>query len=221
MYERLFLLLREHDADIVNCNYWNDENPKKNQVYNEILSKQVFLPLLLEDKISSHIWKNLFKAELFQGVSFPLGYTAQDMLVMPEVFIRAGIVVRTSEQLYFYNYSREDNNSNLKSNLLVGTIARAKAFEERYIISDHYKFDNRFQILKKAVRFTIASYCRQWLGLNSHFTKDYVGFHMFVKNYFKVILRTQEISLIEKFAIVLLRMNPGFFVSICKFFRIR
>lgn len=102
MYEKLLELCLKYEADIARCKSFTNEHEifeEESQV--TVLEKREFMPLILEDEISSHIWKNLYKKEAFRDIIFPKGYVAQDMMVFHKIANNANKIVETNEKLYY------------------------------------------------------------------------------------------------------------------------
>ena len=61
------------------------------------------LELLFQDRlIKNYLWNKLYKRKLFDGVSFPVGRTFEDILTLPEVFGRAKTVYVAGDITYHY-----------------------------------------------------------------------------------------------------------------------
>ena len=108
MAETLLHSLKEHNADIVNCQFADHDSSgntwKKGYSYSPIICGQdQALWLLLKDKqVTNHVWRNLYKRTLFQDIRFPEGKVFEDIIVMPQIFLKAEKFVFLSEELYYY-----------------------------------------------------------------------------------------------------------------------
>ena len=114
MAETLLRALEAHSADMVNCqfNHYRSAEDIAPRGYDHaplVCETMEALRLLLADKqVTNHVWRNLYKAELFVDIRFPEGKFFEDIVVTPQIFAKAGKVVFLSDALYQY---RENRNS--------------------------------------------------------------------------------------------------------------
>lgn len=106
MYEYLMGGIEAYGADICCCDY-TQHGGRANLFYHspdtEVLSQNEALLLLLEDKLmQNHVWNKLFEARLFESISFPVGFTFEDVAVSYRLFERATRVVRLTDAKYNY-----------------------------------------------------------------------------------------------------------------------
>ena len=107
MYALLYDAYVVSGADIVQCGYYlhlQNGNIQKCAVgKNERWGTREALELLFQDRlIKNYLWNKLYKRKLFDGVSFPVGRTFEDILTLPEVFGRAKTVYVAGDITYHY-----------------------------------------------------------------------------------------------------------------------
>lgn len=107
MYESLFRLMVEADADISVFSHYKEKQGKtivnnssgKVSVY----TRDEALRALVEDKrIRNYVWDKLFKRNLFKDISFPLNRVFEDIAISYRVFYRAKKVVVQDTPKYHY-----------------------------------------------------------------------------------------------------------------------
>lgn len=222
-FEKLLIQAKEKNADISRCQSTTSEDedvtPQKIEI--KTMYKQEFMPLILTDRISSHLWKNIFKKELFKDIYFPENYSAHDMRVFHKIANRAENLVETNEKLYYYYENRPDNMSNNPKGMFKGTIGRAMAFYERYMLAETEYPEVEEELLKKVVRYTIASFCRAENSVDSiYFKEELLTLENFLFNKKKVIKNSASIILGEKIAVNLILLNSKIFMRLIKYFNL-
>lgn len=221
MYKNLLKLAMENKADMVRCEFLENENePNVKESTTQILKKNKFMPLILTDIVSSHMVICIFSRKLFDQLEFPIGYIAEDMMIFHLLAGRANKLVMTNKQLYYYYNERVDNISNSTELKFDNTMHRAIAFKNRYIYSiDRYP-DVQDDILKRTVRFILASFCRvpKNLKKDSKDSNDMNILYNFINYYETAIISSKSISIIEKISIKLILLNRTFFIRLCRVF---
>lgn len=143
MYEKMYNLLKENNADICICNAFNAK--EINAQINSgiiVLEHHQFILDILENRISSHLWNKLFKAELFKDLRIPEDDIAGDLSVMHILFDRADKIVSTDEMLYNY-YINPNSVTTNPINLIKNKYDRAVSFEKRYVYAiENYKHES-------------------------------------------------------------------------------
>lgn len=115
MYEKLFLQLEKHNADISICGVWYEqENGKKMSPYKLGINK-VFTKIEALKELNSYryfnmgVWNKIYRTSLFkidaygdEYLDFPVGKVSEDFYVMHKIIARANKIAYTSEPLYHY-----------------------------------------------------------------------------------------------------------------------
>lgn len=90
---------------------------------------QALEQLLIDKEMGSYLWDKLWKAELFDGVAFPIGRTFEDISIMHRLFKRAEKILCLPEAKYNY---LQRTNSIVGNQLLTARINRYIADKTRY-----------------------------------------------------------------------------------------
>ena len=112
--EKLFSLLKLHDADIAVCGFCgfakeNELNKKKKRkiVTKTLDSNNSLKNMFRWDGIGWTAWNKLYKASLFDLVRYEEGVYSEDMATTYKLYFQSTKVVWTNEPLYYY-FHRED-----------------------------------------------------------------------------------------------------------------
>lgn len=107
MYDTLYNLIDEHQADISICTHYT-ELPNKTRVKyksnkTKVYNTQQAIAVLIEDKIiQNYLWEKLFKRELFTGLRFPIGWSFEDIALHCQIFHKAQKIVLLQTPKYHY-----------------------------------------------------------------------------------------------------------------------
>lgn len=107
MYEILYNLMLEHNADITVCGvrekWLDDEMLASKKIKLLVLNKQEAIRLLLIGKyLTLYASNKLYKRIFFDKVKYPSGKIYEDTVATPKIFALADKIVYTSESLYNY-----------------------------------------------------------------------------------------------------------------------
>ena len=113
MYEVLYNLLKQYNADVSICNFYtvsqgkiaikNAENGIKE--YNRI---EILKEVLLDNNIQSYAWNKLYKKELFDEIKYPVGKKYEDIGTTFYLLEKCNKVVVTGKSEYYY-INRQDS----------------------------------------------------------------------------------------------------------------
>ncbi len=109
--------------------------------------------LLEENRIHSHLWNKLFRAELFDGICFEPGRIYEDYLVLHRVFLKARKIVLSDKVLYHY---RQHPRSLLAVRTLQKGLDGCHAAWQRYTDLSE-RFPHRAAVLKKQFQYMVLS----------------------------------------------------------------
>ncbi len=108
MYETLLKTLYDYDADIVQCAYYriNEDNeilPKhysgKVEQFNNISALE---DLIKRKRFKNPVWNKIYKKDLIQGISFPVGILNKDIIFNYKAFARAKNLISIGIPKYYY-----------------------------------------------------------------------------------------------------------------------
>lgn len=108
MYEHLLHLLIENQADIAQCGV--ESNVTTNRPVTERV--MMFLPEdLLKAAVTQKwgwtVWRNLYRAEIWNDIRFDEGYYYEDTLIFPSLIPNCKKCVQTNKILYYYTRRKD------------------------------------------------------------------------------------------------------------------
>lgn len=134
MYERLFSIMKQTDADIVTCRFYQEYEDKTEESSGplkqfSVEGSNILRTYLLQHDICQDSWNNLFKAELFQSIRFPVGRSFEDYSIKPHLLQGAEKMVYTPACLLHY---RNRQNSLSKVHTLKSNVDYWLVYKERF-----------------------------------------------------------------------------------------
>lgn len=113
MYEVLYNLLKQSNADVSICNFYTVSQGKsaiKNvdngiKEYNRI---EILKEILLDNNIQSYAWNKLYKKKLFDEIKYPVGKKYEDIGTTFYLLEKCNKVVVTGKPEYYY-INRQDS----------------------------------------------------------------------------------------------------------------
>ena len=112
MYEKLYMAIKQYDADVVKSNFANVKDGKvvetkstgESKLYNreEAMLNYMKTPYKYNKHFKVVVWDALYKRELFDGIQFPEGLLYEDGYVTPKVIFKSKRLVHLDESLYYY-----------------------------------------------------------------------------------------------------------------------
>ncbi|UNL46187.1 glycosyltransferase [Lactobacillus amylovorus] len=122
--EKMLNSLIKYDADMAICKFArifsdgsvniNSHNPHKIELLNR---KEFFVKLTEDTEITNHIWRKIYKKELFNNTAFPIGKNFEDIYLMPELVKKCQKIINLPDIEYYYRQNDEGivKNINLKN----------------------------------------------------------------------------------------------------------
>lgn len=113
MYEVLYNLLKQYNADVSICNFYTVSQGKisiKNadNGINEYNRIEILKEILLDKNIQSYAWNKLYKKELFDEIKYPIGKKYEDIGTTFFLLEKCNKVVVTGKSEYYY-INRQDS----------------------------------------------------------------------------------------------------------------
>ena len=113
MYEVLYNLLKQYNADVSICNFYTVSQGKisiKNadNGINEYNRIEILKEILLDKNIQSYAWNKLYKKELFDEIKYPVGKKYEDIGTTFYLLEKCNKVVVTGKSEYYY-INRQDS----------------------------------------------------------------------------------------------------------------
>ena len=138
MYEFLFRLMTEQDADISACSHYRHKagiSAKYTSGKVSVFTRNEGIRALVVDKrVRNYVWDKLYKRSLFTGIRFPAGRIFEDIAVSYQLFYGAQKIVVQDTPKYHY------------------VIRDGSSMQSRY---DAQKEHNLFQGVYEQVRFVL------------------------------------------------------------------
>lgn len=107
MFELMLHSALDSGADIAVCSRYEDYRDHRRRFgweQTEFLNTEDALTALLENgSMKNFLWDKLWKKKLFDGLTFPVGRTYEDVALMHRLFERASAVICIPDVLYHYN----------------------------------------------------------------------------------------------------------------------
>ena len=123
MYEKMYLELSEHDADIAVCRYRQvyrdkvqDDSTQKVILFEEQEALQCYVEERDEYNIQNAAWNKLYRKEILKGMKFPTGRWYEDMMFTTRVLSRVKSCVYLDSACYNYIIDREGSIMNTRIN---------------------------------------------------------------------------------------------------------
>jgi len=169
MYEHLFNLISNHNADISVCGIYYTNGVKRKAISKlstelVLTPKQAIKEILEETKFSTSACDKLFKRSLFQDVLFPEGKLFEDLYTIYKLFNKANCIAYSPEPKYHYVINQE---SIMNSSFNGKKFDDFKAASEELInfVASEYP-DLRKSAVNRFVRYNIG-FIRQIIRTNS------------------------------------------------------
>lgn len=109
MIEKLYLAIKQNDADLSICNFdypdRNETNPEVYPVCDELISgMEVLKNRVFQPKSNYWIvaWNKLYKKEVFSQIRFPEGKICGDAYIMHEIYLNCRKIACIHDVLYHY-----------------------------------------------------------------------------------------------------------------------
>lgn len=138
MYEKLYSLIIDNEADIACCGiikeYGNGKIERFDPYYNETDGVKVYTKFealkesLRNCKITYSLWDKLYDKKIFDSLRMTVGKIYEDMEIIPKCIEKAERIVYTPELLYHYNQIGE---STIRCEFNIRRFAEADVAKEK------------------------------------------------------------------------------------------
>lgn len=159
MYEVLYNLLKQYNADVSICNFYTVSQGKisiKNadNGINEYNRIEILKEILLDRNIQSYAWNKLYKKELFDEIKYPIGKKYEDIGTTFYLLEKCNKVVVTGKSEYYYINRQDSIVNNVTESTITDyielIIQRYDYIEENIKELSSYNKDYLKRILKTA-----------------------------------------------------------------------
>lgn len=147
MIQRLYNLITEYNACIVQCNYVKvfdenideNDNLKKNKEIKVLNNLEALEIMYNPDGVDVVVWNKIYKIDLFKDIRFPDTKIHEDEFVTYKLLDISNSIVLTNESMYFY---RERIGSITNSEFNIKRLDIIEAIEEKvfYFKTKKYKY---------------------------------------------------------------------------------
>ena len=105
--EYLYRLLKGANADISICDFVKTKSLNENRIFTseekiELSPDQAIQEMLYAKTFTTSAWGKLYRAELFHGITYPLGKYSEDMYTTYKLLEKANKVVYGNQVCYYY-----------------------------------------------------------------------------------------------------------------------
>lgn len=175
MYEVLLGRMRTTGADICVCGYWSEcESSTRQFHYSDALySGKEAITALIHGKVGNYTWNKLYRRELFEDVSFPVGRYYEDVDTLCEVLSNSSAVAVLDAPKYHYRQRFDSiTNSHSGKNLFDyadAYLARLKYLKEQF---PQIFEENKEEILE-SVATSLFRVWRWWNGCTAEEKEQY------------------------------------------------
>lgn len=118
LVEEVLETAQTRSADIVVFDFYNiekDELQLMTQRRHGDIGIETMRELILKDEFLSYMWNKFFRATLFDGIRIASVRTFSDLLVMPQIFMKAKSAVYVPKAYYYYNLLNDGSLTSIKS----------------------------------------------------------------------------------------------------------
>lgn len=142
MYQDMYNLILERNADVSICNFCDVKEDKvtqknKDSGIQEFTKIQILNELILDRNVQSYVWNKLYKKELFDNIKFPKGKKYEDIETVFYVLEKCNKVVLSSKAEYYYLNRKDSIVNNVNEQTILDYI---DIIEKRYkYVSKEYK----------------------------------------------------------------------------------
>lgn len=174
MFERMFLNLEKYEADIAVCGKFSEYPgggvPDEQRPLREMGSQDAFEMILKGTGFFFHCWDKLFKASLFEGITFPTDRYLEDRYVINILLERADKIVYDTTPLYHFRV-RSDSLSRIDEMAEYNTDADMDFAD--YVLARYPKLGNEAEAFLLYDHLT----CIQNRLIHGTFTKENTAKH--------------------------------------------
>lgn len=107
--ESLYRTIEQHSVDIAVCDISLRFDDKPSEIYGKSGKEgecweqpRIFAEMIFDQQFSNHLHNKLFRAELWEGISFVEGHVYEDLWIMPQVVLRTRKVAFTGKATMNY-----------------------------------------------------------------------------------------------------------------------
>ena len=120
LYEKIIgIMERDPTLDIVQFDtlfkYGSEEEHKRVYPFKKYTNRAEIFAAYLSEKIHVACWDKIFRKEVFNGIFFPIGQTAEDIAIIPQIIANTKSLQTIDDGYYGYTYSSVSTSNSVKS----------------------------------------------------------------------------------------------------------
>lgn len=208
MYEKMLEHLHKNNAEMAICSFRTTLENKRNKDIKDVVynTHELMKEIFLDETITSHFWRKLYPARVFEGNRFPNKKVVHDMSLDHILLSQINSAVYFDDDLYIYRNDNTSNLSNSNAKNINSSLNRAKVMLERLEFADKKYPDLSYILIPKVTMFLLSSYAK----LNVFYKEDKENMDYVVKNIKKKkkrILSSNNVPLSHKAVIFSIANN--------------
>lgn len=192
MFDSLLERILTTGADISVCGYWREADRSVRQVHfrDALYTGEESLVAFVHGEMGNITWNKLYRKELFEGISYPVGRYFEDVFTTCRIISKCGAVVVNDSPEYHYR-QRADSIVRTYSGKHLCDYADAHLLRFNYLREEHPQIfeENKEEILK-SVTSSFFRVWRWWYGCTAADKQMYAseldGYIRFSREYIPV-----------------------------------
>ncbi|MBF0713643.1 glycosyltransferase [Gemella sp. GH3] len=219
MYNHLYNVAKETDADIVECNvvrvYANGHTRShyKGPEYKEIIdTKQYLKEILSMDRVYGSVWCKLIKSPLAKQLKFSLGKYYEDLFYNYDLFNLDNLKIAITSGSYYYYYIRENSITTENFNSKHMDMLEIMNLIHVFTLENYPEYE---EIAFVRLTFAYLSIFNKLIMVDKY--KDFSEYREIVKffknNKYKII-KCKKASRSLKLAVILLLLNKNMYKKV-------
>lgn len=170
MYEKMLNQIHKNNVEMAICSFRTTSQPKEEGIINSVIynNHDLMKELFLDEIITSHFWRKLYPAKVFNGNRFPNKKVVHDMSLDHLLLSQINSAIYFDEKLYIYRDNNSTNLSNTNAKNINSSLNRAKVMLERLEFANKYYPDLSYILIPKVTMFLMSSFAK----LNVFYKED-------------------------------------------------
>ena len=214
MYETLYRLIDHTGAQVAVCNFYWARNETARPFSLPFQDSALVLDrmeaakeLLLDRRIQNYVWNKLYRADLFDGIRYPVGKCFEDIYTTYCLILKSSKVAITAEPKYYY-WQREDSICGIMSSQATQDSFHARQ-ERLFFIKENYPGLEKYcyRLIAKNFIGTFGSMANQGVIFQNRAFLD--AAKICIAKEYRAIFRNSFVPVIDKIAIGILLVNES------------
>lgn len=182
MVEKLFRLLKEYDAQISACGYYNENEEQNGEIYSGY-GIETLLTIFKQGIFGcngNRVWGKLYDIKCLERMRFPVGKLYEDVAFTPYLYFKNPKIVMLNEGLYYYREREGSIMQVSKSNTSLDLIELMHGLVE-YSQKNHFHEEEIFAYVVEQFYWRYKEARQNGEGVENKFL---VGLRAYLKKYF-------------------------------------